>query len=31
MTETTHSPEENLAFLRQLAAAGKDAPLMAGP
>ena len=31
MTDTTHSPEENLAFLRQLATAGKDAPLMAGP
>ncbi|MBU3672335.1 MAG: hypothetical protein FGM43_07265 [Sinobacteraceae bacterium] len=31
MTETTHTPAENLAFLRQLATAGKDAPLMAGP
>ena len=31
MTDTTHSPEENLAFLRQLATAGKDAPVMAGP
>ena len=32
MTNTArHTPEENLAFLRQLADAGKDAPLMAGP
>lgn len=31
MTEVSHTPEENLAFLRQLATAGKDAPLMAGP
>ena len=31
MTDTTHTPEENLAFLRQLAHAGKEAPLMAGP
>jgi hypothetical protein len=31
MTDRTHAPEENLAFLRQLATAGKDAPLMAGP
>ena len=31
MTDKTHAPEENLAFLRQLATAGKDAPLMAGP
>ena len=31
MTDKTHTPEENLAFLRQLAHAGKEAPLMAGP
>lgn len=31
MTESTHTPLENLAFLRQLAAAGQEAPLMAGP
>ena len=31
MTNTTHTPEENLAFLRQLAHSGKEAPLMAGP
>lgn len=31
MSEVSHTPEENLAFLRQLATAGKDAPLMAGP
>ena len=31
MTDTTHTPEENLAFLRQLAHAGKEAPLMGGP
>ena len=31
MTDTTHTPEENLAFLRQLAHSGKEAPLMAGP
>ena len=31
MTDTTHTPEENLDFLRQLAHAGKEAPLMAGP
>jgi hypothetical protein len=31
MTNTTHTAEENLAFLRQLAHAGQDAPLMAGP
>jgi len=31
MTNTTHTAEENLAFLRQLAHAGQEAPLMAGP
>ncbi len=31
MTLTTHTAEEDLAFLRQLAHAGKEAPLMAGP
>ena len=31
MTDTTHTAEENLAFLRQLAHAGREAPLMAGP
>ena len=31
MTNTTHTPEENLAFLRQLAHSGKEAPLMGGP
>ena len=31
MTDTTHTAQENLAFLRELAHAGKDAPLMAGP
>lgn len=31
MTDTTHTAQENLAFLRQLAHAGKEAPLTAGP
>ena len=31
MTDTTHTAEENLAFLRRLAHAGQEAPLMAGP
>ncbi len=31
MTDTTHTAQENLVFLRNLAQAGKDAPLMAGP
>lgn len=29
--DTPHTPQEDLAFLRQLAAAGQEAPLMAGP
>lgn len=31
MTDTTHTAQQDLAFLRQLAQAGKEAPLMAGP